>query len=74
MSNCGYTHRFCRKDGEKATSRRKGHLEKCGQAKGHADMRLTCGSPVVGCVLTHLKLLLPARGPPKTGFEIRGFR
>jgi hypothetical protein len=36
-----------------------------GQAKGHADMRLTCGSPVVGCVLAHLKLLLAARGPPK---------
>jgi hypothetical protein len=41
------------------------------QAKGHADMRLTCGSAVVGCVLTHFKLLLAARGPPETGFEPR---
>jgi hypothetical protein len=23
MSSCGYTHRFCREDGEKATSHRK---------------------------------------------------
>jgi hypothetical protein len=32
-------------------------------------MRLTCGSAVVGCVLTHRKLILAARGPPETGFE-----
>jgi hypothetical protein len=49
MSSCGYTHRFCRKDGEKATSHRKELLTKLSNQRSHADMRLTCGSPVV-CV------------------------
>jgi hypothetical protein len=58
--------------------RRGGHVApqgrsfwRSGQAKNHTDMRLTCGPPVVGCVLAHLKLLLAARGPPKTSFEPR---
>jgi hypothetical protein len=42
-----------------------------GQAKGHADMRLTCGSPVVRGVSTHLLLLFTARGPPKPSSEPR---
>jgi hypothetical protein len=32
MSNCGYTHRFCRKDGEKAMSHRKELLTKLPRA------------------------------------------
>ena len=40
-------------------------------AKDHADMRLTCGSHVVGCVWWHLQLLFAARGPPKTSSEPR---
>jgi hypothetical protein len=42
-----------------------------GQAKDHGDMRLTCGSPVVRGVSTHLQLLFAARGPPKTSSEPR---
>jgi hypothetical protein len=38
---------------------------------GRADMRLTCGPPVVVCVWEHLQLLLTARGPPKTSSEPR---
>jgi hypothetical protein len=73
MFSCGYKHRFCRKDGEKATSRRKeGDSYEVDKPKAmQTYMRLTCGSPAVGCVLTHLKLLLAARGPPETGFEPR---
>jgi hypothetical protein len=46
-----------------------------GQAKDHADihatdMRISCGHVVRG-VSTHLKLLLAARGPPKTSSEPR---
>ena len=41
------------------------------QAKDHADMRLTCGSHVVGCVWWHLQLLFAARGLPKTSSEPR---
>jgi hypothetical protein len=63
---------LCRGRGEKATSRRK-ELDfwRSGQAKGHTDMRLTCGFPVVGCVWWHLKLFLAARRPPKTSFKPR---
>jgi hypothetical protein len=74
MSSCGYTHALCRKDGEEEARRSRRAARsfwRSGQAKDHADMRLTCGSPVVGCVLTHLKLVVAARGPPKTGFEPR---
>jgi hypothetical protein len=71
MCSCGYKHALCRKDGEKATSRRKELLAKWPKAKDHADMRLTCGSPVVRGVSTHLQLLFAARGPPKTSSEPR---
>jgi hypothetical protein len=56
MSSCGYMHTFCRKDDEKATSHRKGVLTKLQSPKGHADMRLTCGSPVLVGVGRHPKL------------------
>jgi hypothetical protein len=71
ISSCGYTHRFCRKDDEKTTSHRKELLTKLSNQRDHADMRLACGSPVMGCVLRHLKLFFAARGPPKTGFAPR---
>jgi hypothetical protein len=71
MSSCGYTHALCRKDGEERPRRAaRGFLRSC-QAKDHAEMRLTCGSAVVGGGVAHLKLLLAARGAPETGFEPR---
>jgi hypothetical protein len=43
------------------------------KAKGHADMRLACGSAVVGGGVdashTAFGSPRPGRGPPKTGFE-----
>jgi hypothetical protein len=66
---------ICRENGEKTTSHHKpqGASDEVVKLKAmqHADIRLTCGSHVVGCVLWHLKLFLAAREPPKTGFEPR---
>jgi hypothetical protein len=71
MSSCGYTHALCRKDGENAALRRKKLPDQVCQAIGRADMRLTCGSPVVRGASTHLQLLFAACGPPKTSSEPR---
>jgi hypothetical protein len=43
------------------------------QAKGRADMRLTCGSHVVGGALTHRELLL-AFGSPRAADDSNRFR
>jgi hypothetical protein len=71
MSSCGYTHALCRKGGERRPRRAARSSWRSGEAKDHADMRLTCGSPVVRGVSTHLQLLFAARGPPKTSSEPR---
>jgi hypothetical protein len=71
MSSCGYTRTLCAGRAARTPRRAARTFGRSDPAPGHADQRLTCGSHVVGGALTHLKLLLAARGPPKTGFEPR---